>query len=166
MLLGRFSLEDEMTVRKWVLGSLAMSFDVQHGGAGAVGGSSSARSPDAYNSTSNKSSSGAGYDVATVRVDGDADKVYQTALTMLKTNHPEDHDHQQRCQKARDQVCERRAGGEHASDVARRQNLTQLVCCVEPDPGYKHVDTTCRRRCDESGVYSNECGGATLNEHG
>lgn len=38
---------------------------------------------------SNKSSNGAGYDVATVVLMANTDKVYQTALTMLKTNHPE-----------------------------------------------------------------------------
>ena len=38
---------------------------------------------------SNKSSNGAGYDVATVVLMANADKVYQTALTSLKTNHPE-----------------------------------------------------------------------------
>ena len=38
---------------------------------------------------SNNSSNGAGYDVATVVLMANADKVYQTALTSLKTNHPE-----------------------------------------------------------------------------
>jgi hypothetical protein len=38
---------------------------------------------------SNKSSSGAGYDVATVVLMANADKVYQTALSSLRTNHPE-----------------------------------------------------------------------------
>lgn len=38
---------------------------------------------------SNKSSNGSGYDVATVVLMANADKVYQTALTSLKTNHPE-----------------------------------------------------------------------------
>src|ERR1700761_1872276 len=38
---------------------------------------------------SNKSSNGMGYDVATVVLMANADKVYQTALTALKTNHPE-----------------------------------------------------------------------------
>jgi len=38
---------------------------------------------------SNQSSNGAGYDVATVVLMANADKVYQTALTSLKTNHPE-----------------------------------------------------------------------------
>ena len=38
---------------------------------------------------SNKSSNGAGYDVATVVLMANADKVYQTALTSLKTNHPD-----------------------------------------------------------------------------
>ncbi len=38
---------------------------------------------------SNKSSNGSGYDVATVVLLANADKVYQTALTSLKTNHPE-----------------------------------------------------------------------------
>ena len=38
---------------------------------------------------SNKSSNGAGYDVATVVLMANADKVYQTALTSLKANHPE-----------------------------------------------------------------------------
>jgi hypothetical protein len=38
---------------------------------------------------SNKSSNGAGYDVATVVLLAKADKVYQTALTTMKTNHPE-----------------------------------------------------------------------------
>ena len=38
---------------------------------------------------SNKSSNGAGYDVATVVLMANADKVYQTALSSLKTNHPE-----------------------------------------------------------------------------
>ncbi len=38
---------------------------------------------------SNKSSNGMGYDVATVVLMANADKVYQTALTSLKTNHPE-----------------------------------------------------------------------------
>jgi hypothetical protein len=38
---------------------------------------------------SNKSSNGMGYDVATVVLMAPADKVYQTALTSLKTNHPE-----------------------------------------------------------------------------
>ena len=38
---------------------------------------------------SNKSSNGAGYDVATVVLMANADKVYQTALSSLKTNHPD-----------------------------------------------------------------------------
>jgi hypothetical protein len=38
---------------------------------------------------SNKSSNGAGYDVATVVLMANADKVYETALNSLKTNHPE-----------------------------------------------------------------------------
>jgi hypothetical protein len=38
---------------------------------------------------SNKSSNGMGYDVATVVLMANADKVYQTALTSLKTNHPD-----------------------------------------------------------------------------
>ena len=38
---------------------------------------------------SNKSSNGAGYDVATVVLMAHADKVYQTALTSLKANHPD-----------------------------------------------------------------------------
>src|SRR5580693_1975518 len=38
---------------------------------------------------SNKSSNGMGYDVATVVLMANADKVYQTALTSLKTNLPE-----------------------------------------------------------------------------
>src|SRR5215469_10689870 len=38
---------------------------------------------------SNKSSNGAGYDVATVVLMANADKVYETALSSLKTNHPE-----------------------------------------------------------------------------
>jgi len=37
----------------------------------------------------NKSSNGAGYDVATVVLMANADKVYSTALNLLKTNHPE-----------------------------------------------------------------------------
>lgn len=39
--------------------------------------------------TSNKSSNGSGYDVATVVLMANADKVYQTALSTLKANHPE-----------------------------------------------------------------------------
>ena len=38
---------------------------------------------------SNKSSNGTGYDVATVVLMANADKVYETALSSLKTNHPE-----------------------------------------------------------------------------
>lgn len=38
---------------------------------------------------SNQSSNGAGYDVATVVLMANADKVYETALTSLKTNHPD-----------------------------------------------------------------------------
>ena len=38
---------------------------------------------------SNKSANGEGYDVATVVLMANADKVYQKALTSLKTNHPE-----------------------------------------------------------------------------
>jgi hypothetical protein len=38
---------------------------------------------------SNKSPDGSGYDVGTVVLMANADKVYQTALTSLKTNHPE-----------------------------------------------------------------------------
>lgn len=38
---------------------------------------------------SNKSANGAGYDVATVVLMANADKVYEKALTSLKTNHPE-----------------------------------------------------------------------------
>ena len=38
---------------------------------------------------SNKSSNGAGYDVATVVLTANADKVYETALNSLKTNHPD-----------------------------------------------------------------------------
>ena len=38
---------------------------------------------------SNQSQNGSGYDVATVVLTANADKVYQTALNSLKTNHPE-----------------------------------------------------------------------------
>lgn len=38
---------------------------------------------------SNQSSNGSGYDVATVVLMANADKVYETALNSLKTNHPE-----------------------------------------------------------------------------
>lgn len=38
---------------------------------------------------SNKSANGAGYDVATVVLMANADKVYEKALSSLKTNHPE-----------------------------------------------------------------------------
>jgi hypothetical protein len=38
---------------------------------------------------SNKNSNGTGYDVATVVLMANADKVYETALTSLKTNHPD-----------------------------------------------------------------------------
>jgi hypothetical protein len=37
----------------------------------------------------NKSANGQGYDVATVVLMANADKVYETALTSLKTNHPD-----------------------------------------------------------------------------
>ena len=37
----------------------------------------------------NKSQNGAGYDVATVVLTANADKVYETALTSIKTNHPD-----------------------------------------------------------------------------
>jgi len=37
----------------------------------------------------NKSANGSGYDVATVVLLANADKVYDTALNLLKTNHPE-----------------------------------------------------------------------------
>jgi hypothetical protein len=37
----------------------------------------------------NQSSNGTGYDVATVVLMANADKVYETALTSLKTNHPD-----------------------------------------------------------------------------
>lgn len=37
----------------------------------------------------NKSKDGSGFDVATVVLMANADKVYQTALTSLQTNHPE-----------------------------------------------------------------------------
>ncbi len=38
---------------------------------------------------SNSSPNGSGYDVATVILNANADKVYQTALASLKANHPE-----------------------------------------------------------------------------
>jgi hypothetical protein len=38
---------------------------------------------------SNQSANGAGYDVATVVLMANADKVYETALSSLKTNHPD-----------------------------------------------------------------------------
>lgn len=38
---------------------------------------------------SNQSPNGSGYDVATVVLMASADKVYQTALTSLQTNHPD-----------------------------------------------------------------------------
>jgi len=38
---------------------------------------------------SNKSANGSGYDVATVVLMANADKVYQTALSSLKANHPD-----------------------------------------------------------------------------
>jgi hypothetical protein len=77
-----------MTVRKWMLGSLAMimlSSMVAQAQWVAVARAVSGR----VQQMSNKSQNGTGYDVATVVLMANADKVYQTALTMLKTNHPE-----------------------------------------------------------------------------
>ena len=77
-----------MTLRKWMLGSLAMIFMSSMAAqaqwvmvARAVSGR--------VQQMTNKSSNGSGYDVATVVLMANADKVYSTALTMLKTNHPE-----------------------------------------------------------------------------
>lgn len=77
-----------MTLRKWMVGSLAMIFMSSMAAqaqwvmvARAVSGR--------VQQMTNKSSNGSGYDVATVVLMANADKVYSTALTMLKTNHPE-----------------------------------------------------------------------------
>jgi hypothetical protein len=77
-----------MTLRRWMLGSAAviMMFSMAAQAQWvAVARAVSGR----VQQMSNKSSNGAGYDVATVVLMANADKVYQTALTMLKTNHPE-----------------------------------------------------------------------------
>ena len=77
-----------MTLRRWALGLLIMTMMFSMAAqaqwvmvARAVSGR--------IQQMSNKSSNGAGYDVATVVLMANADKVYSTALTMLKTNHPE-----------------------------------------------------------------------------
>ena len=54
---------------QWVMVARAVSGRIQH--------------------MSNQGSNGSGYDVATVVLMANADKVYETALTSLKTNHPD-----------------------------------------------------------------------------
>lgn len=78
-----------MTIRKWMLISIAgmMLFTAMAAQAQWVMVAKAVSGQ--VQRMSNKSSNGMGYDVATVVLMAPADKVYQTALTSLKTNHPE-----------------------------------------------------------------------------
>jgi hypothetical protein len=75
---------------------------------------------------SNQSANGAGYDVATVVLMANADKVYETALTSLKTNHP---DVTITSSDARERVIKFSRGDQFASMQATPlgDKLTQLV---------------------------------------
>jgi hypothetical protein len=77
-----------MTARKWTLSAFVMIMMCTVAAQAqwvAVARAVSGR----VQQMSNKSPNGTGYDVATVVLMANADNVYQTALTMLKTNHPE-----------------------------------------------------------------------------
>lgn len=88
MLLGRVFLEAVMSIRKCVL-VLLMAIAMFNVAAQAQWVAAARAVSGRIQQMSNKGSNGAGYDVATVVLMADANKVYETALTMLKTNHPE-----------------------------------------------------------------------------
>ncbi|MGA2902501.1 MAG: hypothetical protein ABSD98_01610 [Candidatus Korobacteraceae bacterium] len=78
-----------MTIRKWLLGLTATGILFSAVAAQAQWVMVARAAAGQIQRMSNKSSNGSGYDVATVVLMANADKVYQTALISLKTNHPE-----------------------------------------------------------------------------
>lgn len=78
-----------MTIRRWLLFSIAGAMLFTTMAAQAQWVMVARAVSGQVQRMSNKSSNGMGYDVATVVLMANADKVYQTALTSLKTNHPE-----------------------------------------------------------------------------
>jgi hypothetical protein len=88
-LLGRVLLEEKMAARKWLLGVIMAGTVLTTLGAQAQWVMAAKAVSGRIQQMTNKSSNGTGYDVATVVLMANADKVYNTALTMLKTNHPD-----------------------------------------------------------------------------
>lgn len=78
-----------MGVRKWLLGAVMAGTLLTTLGAQAQWVMVAKAVSGRVQQMTNKSSNGSGYDVATVVLMAPADKVYDTALSMLKTNHPD-----------------------------------------------------------------------------
>lgn len=78
-----------MKMRKYLLGSIAVLTLLTAIGAQAQWVMVARAVAGRVERMQNQSSNGTGYDVATVVLMANADKVYETALTLLKTNHPE-----------------------------------------------------------------------------
>jgi hypothetical protein len=78
-----------MKIRKYFLASIALVTLLTAVGAQAQWVMVARAVAGRVERMQNQSSNGTGYDVATVVLMANADKVYQTALTSLKTNHPE-----------------------------------------------------------------------------
>ena len=76
-------------LRKWLLGTILAGTLLTTMGAQAQWVMVARAVSGRVQQMTNKSSNGTGYDVATVVLMAPADKVYNTALTMLKTNHPD-----------------------------------------------------------------------------
>jgi hypothetical protein len=78
-----------MKIRKYFLGSIALLTLLTAVGAQAQWVMVARAVAGRVERMQNQSSNGTGYDVATVVLMANADKVYETALTSLKTNHPD-----------------------------------------------------------------------------
>ena len=78
-----------MNMRKYFLGSIAVVTLFSAVGAQAQWVMVARAVAGRIQRMQNQSANGMGYDVATVVLMANADKVYETALTTLKTNHPD-----------------------------------------------------------------------------
>ncbi len=78
-----------MTMRKGLLGATILALTLSAVSAKAQWVMAARAVSGQVERMTNKSKDGSGYDVATVVLAANADKVYQTALSSLKANHPE-----------------------------------------------------------------------------
>jgi hypothetical protein len=78
-----------MTIRKGLLGATILALVLTAVSAEAQWVMAARAVSGQVERMTNKSKDGSGFDVATVVLAANADKVYQTALNSLKTNHPE-----------------------------------------------------------------------------